>query len=197
MAKKEFTDITIKLCEKDCYFKRVTNETLTKFSDKAEQEYNDLVKTFVDDVELWDGKRESLEKRIALKQKQVEVIENKSDVSDEEYDKLFRILEEIEHEEDELETIKVKLIELSENNPTKEYSTRVDELLAEKVETLLEGITAKEFLKNSDPVDTIKARNLEKYYQLAIVGEREGKILNEMKEDVDNFLQSQKDLRNS
>ena len=104
-------------------------------------------------------------------------------------DKLYKKLE------DELETVKARLIELGKDNPTKEYSNRVDELLAEKVETFLEGVTAKEFLKNSDPVDTIKARNLEKYYQLAIVGERESKILNEIKEDVDNFLQSQKNIR--
>lgn len=195
MAKKEFTDITIKLCEKECHFNRVTNETLTQFADKAEKEYNELVKSFVDEVELFDDKRESLEKKIALKKKQVEVIENKSDATDEEYDKIFGILEDVEKLEDELETVKVRLVELGKDNPTKEYSNRVDELLAEKVETLLDGITAKEFLKNSDPVDTIKARNLEKYYQLAIVGERESKILNEIKEDVDNFLQSQKELR--
>ena len=195
MAKKEFTDVTIKLCGKECNFNRVTNETLTKFADRAEKDYNEIVKSFVDDVELWDGKRESLEKRISLKQKQVEILEKKSDISDEEYDKLFGILEEIEHDEVELETVKVKLLELGENNPMKEYYAHVDELLAEKVETMLDGITAKEFLKESDPVDSVKAKNLEKYYQLAIVGERESKIVNEMKEDVDNFLKSQKELR--
>ena len=195
MAKKEFTDVTIKLCEKDLHFKRVTNETLTKFSDKAEKEYEDTVKQFVDDVELLDDKRESLEKRIALKTKQVEIIEGKDDASDEELDKVFGILEEIEKLEDELDTVKAGLIELGKDNPTKEYSKKVDELLAEKVETLLDGITAKEFLTNSDPVDTIKARNLEKYYQLCIVGERESKIIQEIKDDVSDFLQSQKQIR--
>ena len=63
------------------------------------------------------------------------------------------------------------------------------------METLLDGITAKEFLQNSDPVDTIKARNLEKYYQLCIVGERESKIRQEIRDDVSEFLQSQKELR--
>ena len=188
MAKKEFTDITIKMCQKECYFKRVTNETLTKFAEKAENEYEEKVKAFVDEVELWDNKRTSLEKKIALKNKQVSIIENKDDASDEELDKIFAILEDVEQLEDELETVKIKLVELGKVNPTEEYLKRVDELLAEKVETLLEGITAKEFLKESDPVDTIKARNLEKYYQLALVGEREAKILNVMREDVENFL---------
>ena len=188
MAKKEFTDITIKICQKECYFKRVTNETLTKFAEKAEKEYEEKVKAFVDEVELWDNKRTSLEKRIALKNKQVSIIENKDDASDEELDKIFAILEDVEHLEDELETVKIKLVDLGKDNPTEEYLKRVDELLAEKVETLLEGITAKEFLKESDPVDTIKARNLEKYYQLALVGEREAKILNVMREDVETFL---------
>lgn len=195
MAKKEFTDVTIELCEKKLHFKRVTNETLTKFSEKAEKEYEETVKSFVDDVELLDDKRESLEKRIALKEKQVALIEDKHDASDEELDKAFTILEEIGKLEDELETVKTGLLELGKNNPSKEYSQKVDELLAEKVETLLDDITAKEFLSNSDPVDTIKARNLEKYYQMCIVGERESKIRQEIKDDVADFLQSQKELR--
>lgn len=195
MAKKEFTDITIELCEKQLHFKRVTNETLTKFSDKAEKEYEETVKNFVDEVEMLDEKRQSLEKRIALKTKQVEIIEGKEDASDEEFDKAFHILEEIDKLEDELETVKVGLVDLGKDNPTKEYSKRVDELLAEKVETLLDDITAKEFLTNSDPVDTIKARNLEKYYQMCIVGERESKIKQEIRDDVADFLKSQKELR--
>lgn len=195
MAKKEFTDVTIKLCEKDLHFKRVTNETLTKFSDKAEKEYNENVKQYIEDVELLDDKRESLEKKIALKTKQVELIESKDENSDEGIDKALSILEEIDILEDELNTVKAGLIELGKQNPSKEYLKKVDELLAEKVETLLDGITAKEFLTNSDPVDTIKARNLEKYYQLCIVGERESKIIQEIKEDVNDFLQSQKEIR--
>jgi len=195
MAKKEFTDVTIEMCEKKLHFKRVTNETLTKFSDKAEKEYDETVKEFVDNVELLSDKQESLEKKIALKEKQVSILENKEDATDDELDKAFGILEEISKLEEELETVKAGLLELGKTNPTKEYSRKVDELLAEKVETLLDGITAKEFLTNSDPVDTIKARNLEKYYQLCIVGERESKIIQEIKDDVADFLQSQKDIR--
>lgn len=195
MASKEFTDVTIEICDKELHFKRVTNETLIKFSDKAEQEYNDNVKAFVDEVELLDDKRTSLEKRIALKTKQVDIIESKSDATDEELDKAFAIIDEIDKLEDELEIVKAGLLELSDNNPAKEYTRKVDELLAEKVETLLDGITAKEFLKNSTPVDTIKARNLEKYYQLCIVGEKQSKIIQEIKDDVADFLQSQKEIR--
>jgi len=190
---KEFTDVTIEMCEKELHFKRVTNETLTKFSEKAEKEYEEKVKAFVDEVDLLDDKRQSLEKKIALKTKQVDIIESKDDATDEEYDKIFSILEEIEHLEDELETVKAGLMELSQDNPTKDYLKRVDELLAEKVETLLDGITAKEFLKNSDPVDTIKARNLEKYYQLCIVGEKKAKIIQEIKDDVNDFLKQQRE----
>ena len=190
---KEFTDVTIEMCEKELHFKRVTNETLTKFSEKAEKEYEEKVKAFVDEVDLLDDKRQSLEKKIALKTKQVDIIESKDDATDEEYDKVFGILEDIEHLEDELETVKAGLMELSKDNPTKDYLKRVDELLAEKVETLLDGITAKEFLKNSDPVDTIKARNLEKYYQLCIVGEKKAKIIQEIKDDVADFLKQQRE----
>lgn len=192
---KEFTDVTIEMCEKELHFKRVTNETLTAFADKAEKEYEETVKSFVDEVELLDDKRQSLEKKIALKQKQVELIESKEDSTDEGIDKALDILDEIDHLEDELETVKAGLLDLSQNNPSKDYTKKVDELLAEKVETLLDGITAKEFLKNSDPVDTIKARNLEKYYQLCIVGEKKAKIIQEIRDDVADFLKSQRELR--
>ena len=194
MAKKEFTDVTIEICEKELHFKRVTNETLTKYADKAEKEYEETVKDYIDEVELLDNKREALEKKIALKNKQVEVIESKDDADDEELDKIFGILEEVEKLEDELETVKIGLMDLAEKNPSKEFNKKVDELLAEKVETLLEGITAKEFLTNSDPVDTIKARNLEKYYQLCIVGEKKSKIIQEIKDDVADFLKQQREL---
>ena len=195
MAKRGFTDVTIEMCEKRLHFKRVTNETLTKFSDKAEKQYEENVKEFIKEVELLDDKRESLEKKIALNTKKVDIIEGKEDPTDEELDKVIIILDDIEHMEDELDIIKTRLVELGEDNPTKTYSKKVDVLLAEKVETLLDGITAEEFLSNSTPVDTIKARNLEKYYQLCIVGERESKIVQEIKDDVVDFLQSQKELR--
>lgn len=188
MAKKEFTDIVIKIAQKECHFKRVTNETLKVFSEKAEQAYNEIVKNFVEEVDMLDDKRETLEKKIALKTKQIDIIESKADPSDEELDKVLTLIEEIEKLEDDLQPVKVDLIELGKTSPNKIYSERVNDLLAEKVETFLDGITANEFLKNSDPVDTIKAQNLEKYYQLAIVGEREAKIQLMIKEDVDNFL---------
>jgi len=194
MAKKEFTDVAIEICEKKLYFKRVTNETLTKFSEKAEKEYDEIAKTYIEEVELLDDKRESLEKKISLKNKQIEVIQSKENSTDEELDKVLTILEEIEQLTDELETVKAGLIELSKNSPMKEFNETVDKFLAEKVETLLDGITAKEFLKESTPVDVIIARNLEKYYQLCIVGERESKIRQEIKDDVNDFLDSQKQL---
>lgn len=197
MTKKEreFTNVPIYLCEKECYFKRVTNQTLTKFSDKAEKEYDETVKSFVEEVELLSDKQENLEKVIALKEKQVNLIESKEDVTDEEVDKSISLIEEITILTDELNTVKAGLVKLGEDNPSREYSKKVDELLAEKVATLLEGITAKEFLENSDPVDTIKARNLEKYYQLCMVGERESKIKQEIKDDIEDFLKSQREVR--
>ena len=188
MAKKEFTDIVIKIAQKECHFKRVTNETLKVFSEKAEQAYNEIVKNFVEEVDMLDDERETLEKKIALKTKQIDIIESKADPSDEELNKVLTLIDEIEKLEDKLQPVKVQLIELGKTSPNKIYSERVNDLLAEKVETFLDGITANEFLKNSDPVDTIKAQNLEKYYQLAIVGERETKIQLMIKEDVDNFL---------
>lgn len=194
MAKKEFTDVTIEMCEKQLHFNRVTNETLTKFSERAEKEYKETVKTFIDEVEELDDQRESIEKKIALKTKLVELIEAKDKVSDEDLNKVFETVDEIEKLEEELKPIKARMMELDKDNPIKKYNKMLDEWLAEKVETLLDSITAKEFLKNSTPVDTIKARNLEKYYQLCMVGERQSKIIEEIKNDVADFLNTERGL---
>lgn len=194
MVKKEFTDVTIEMCEKQLHFNRVTNETLTKFSERAEKEYKETVKTFIDEVEELDDQRESIEKKIALKTKLVELIEAKDKVSDEDLNKVFETVDEIEKLEEELKPIKARMMELDKDNPIKKYNKMLDEWLAEKVETLLDGITAKEFLKNSTPVDTIKARNLEKYYQLCMVGERQSKIIEEIKNDVADFLNTERGL---
>lgn len=194
MAKKEFTDVTIEMCEKQLHFNRVTNETLTKFSERAEKEYKETVKTFIDEVEELDDRRESIEKKIALKTKLVELIEAKDKVSDEDLNKVFETVDEIEKLEEELKPIKARMMELDKDNPIKKYNKMLDEWLAEKVETLLDGITAKEFLKNSTPVDTIKARNLEKYYQLCMIGERQSKIIEEIKNDVADFLNTEREL---
>lgn len=194
MAKKEFTDVTIEMCEKQLHFNRVTNETLTKFSERAEKEYKETVKTFIDEVEELDDQRESIEKKIALKTKLVELIEAKDKVSDEDLNKVFETVDEIEKLEEELKPIKARMMELDKDNPIKKYNKMLDEWLAEKVETLLDGITAKEFLKNSTPVDTIKARNLEKYYQLCMIGERQSKIIEEIKNDVADFLNTEREL---
>ena len=150
MAKKEFTDITIKLCQKDCNFKRVTNQTLTKFADKVEKEYNETVKDFINEVEQLDDKRISLQKKIDLKNKQVSLIEKKQDATDDELDKMIDILDDVEHLEEELDIVKTRLVELGNDSPLDEHNKRTDELLAEKVETLLEGITAQEFMELSD-----------------------------------------------
>ena len=115
MAKKEFTDITIEICQKRLHFNRVTNETLTKWAEKAEKEYEETVKSFIDEVNDLDAKRESLETSIALKNKRVETIEAKEDVPDEELDKVLVLLEDIEHLEDELDTVKVRLTELGKD----------------------------------------------------------------------------------
>lgn len=194
MAKKEFTDVTIEMCEKQLHFNRVTNETLTKFSERAEKEYKETVKTFIDEVEELDDQRESIEKKIALKTKLVELIEAKDKVSDEDLNKVFETVDEIEKLEGELKPIRARMMELDKDNPIKKYNKMLDEWLAEKVETLLDGITAKEFLKNSTPVDTIKARNLEKYYQLCMIGERQSKIIEEIKNDVADFLNTERGL---
>jgi len=66
--------------------------------------------------------------------------------------------------------------------------------MARKMEAILDGITAKEFLEKADAIDNRIAANISKYYEMCMVGERESKIQNEIREDIASFRERQKQL---
>ena len=70
----------------------------------------------------------------------------------------------------------------------------MNEILARKVEAMVEGLSAKDFLKNADAIDYRIAANISKYYEMCMVGERESKIQQEIREDVSTFRERQKQI---
>ena len=151
MAKKEFTDITIKICQRKCNFKRVTNETLTKFADKAEKEYEDKVKAFVDEVDRLDNKRQFIESQLKVKYKLVR--DNIPDIINKDPkskiikshkikdDKIFKIelLEKLNEESDELKKAMINndgniVEELADIKTVLDTIIEVNELSWEEIE---------------------------------------------------------------
>ena len=191
---KKFTDIEIEICGKKCHFNRVTNQTLTQFSEKAEKDYDEMVKTWTDKADELVFKGEKVEKEIARKEKQMELLEMLEDSSN--VDELLDLNKELSKLDKRLDKIREEIIAHNNKNPVKEYTQKVEVMLAEKVDLLLDDITAKEFEDLATPKDSSIARNLEKYYQMAMIGERTKKIENEIAEDMERFLEEQEELRN-
>lgn len=195
MAKKEtkFTDIPIVVCEKECHFNRVTNHELTIFSQKAEKEYDSMVKVWTAKADELTLKGEKLEKQISRKEKMMELIESQEDYDVKE---LIAINNELTELDKQLNDVTEKLLAHREKNPVREYSNVVDKTLADKVDLLLDNINAKQYLELATPKDVVIARNLEKYYQMAMMGERAKKIEVEIEEDMVRFLKEQEEIRN-
>ena len=191
---KKFTDIEIEICGKKCHFNRVTNQTLTEFSDRAEKDYDKMVKSWTDKADELVFKGEKIEKQIARKEKEMELLErlDSSDIKE-----LLTLNEELSDLDEDLNKVRDEIFAHQNKNPIKKYTQKVDIMLGEKVELLLDNITAKEYETSATPKDSSIARNLEKYYQMAMVGERTKKIENEIAEDMERFLEEQKEIRNS
>ena len=191
---KKFTDIEIEICGKKCHFNRVTNQTLTEFSDRAEKDYDKMVKSWTDKADELVFKGEKIEKQIARKEKEMELLErlDGSDIKE-----LLTLNEELSDLDEDLNKVRDEIFAHQNKNPIKKYTQKVDIMLGEKVELLLDNITAKEYETSATPKDSSIARNLEKYYQMAMVGERTKKIENEIAEDMERFLEEQKEIRNS
>ena len=76
----------------------------------------------------------------------------------------------------------------------KQLAEDVNRIIAEKMEAVLEGITADFFLENADAIDWHIAENISKYYEMCMIGERASKIKQEIKDDCAEFRKRQKEL---
>jgi len=194
ITKKErkFTDIEIEVCGKKCHFNRVTNQTLTEFSDRAEKDYEKMVKSWTDKADELVYEGEKIEREISRKEKKMELLEKLDNEDD--IEEILELNDELSDLDKQLNKVREEIIAHNNKNPVKKYTQKVDIMLGEKVEMLLDNITATEFKTNATPKDSSIARNLEKYYQMAMIGERAKKIENEIEEDMARFLQDQEEL---
>lgn len=189
---KEFTDITLEFCGKKCHFNRVTNQELTSFAEKAEKDYDEIVKSWTDksDDLVFEGEKiqkeiERLEERLATHK-----LADKPDVA-----AMLEIEDKIDKLDDKLNKVTVKIRNHRDSSPINDYAKVIDRTLGEKAELLLDNVTAKEYEKLSTTRDTVIARNLEKYYQMCMMGDRDKKIEVEIGDDMKRFLKEQQSIR--
>ncbi|MBQ9159793.1 MAG: hypothetical protein IJ122_00530 [Methanobrevibacter sp.] len=188
---REFTQTTINFCGKEYFFKRCSNETLKGFDEELEAKVKEI-QPLTDESDLINKKGERLEKQIESTERRIRLMEE----NDDDYkailklqDKLDKLLEEQDkHLED------VKEFNKEHEGLTDKLDKEMNEILAKKVEAMVDGITAKEFIENADAIDYRIAANISKYYEMCMVGERESKIQNEIREDISTFRERQKQL---
>lgn len=185
MAKrKRFTETPISICGKELYFKRCPAKTI-KVYDEAIRDKAKSVEGIQKEREVLVDIIDNAEKMVENIQRKIDLIDRKEDPSDEELDESLSLLD---RQEASFEKLKEAREELSKWDKEHEDSyeklgVEVNELLAEKVEAMLEGITKEEFLEEYDPVDIKIATNLSKYYELCIIGEKESIIQKHIQKD--------------
>ena len=185
MARK-FTETPIPLCGKELFFKRCRMEDLKKFDEQLQGKLKEM-KPFQDELELMQEDEETLEKKIKNFERKIDIIDMKEEPTDKELDMALKYLDKQEQCLDELKTLKKEIVAHDEAHEEdyiriNEESTRI---MANKVEAMLDNITAEEFLKEYDPIDIRVAGNLTNYYQMCMLGEKESKIRRQIQLDIE------------
>jgi ribosome-binding ATPase YchF (GTP1/OBG family) len=183
---RKFTETPIPLCGKNLYFKRCRMEDLKKFDEQLQNKLKEM-KPIQDELELLQSDEKTLVKKINNFERKIDIIEMKEEPSDKELDLSLEYLDKQEKCLDELKSLKKQIAEHDESH--EEDYLRIQEettlIMAKKVEAMLDGITAEEFLKEYDPIDIRVAGNLTNYYQMCMLGEKESKIRRQIQLDIE------------
>lgn len=88
---------------------------------------------------------------------------------------------------DELKSLRKQIVEHDEAHEEDylKIQEETTKIMAKKVEAMLDGITAEEFLNEYDPIDIRVAGNLTNYYQMCMLGEKEAKIRRQIQLDIE------------
>ena len=188
---REFTHTAIGLCGGEYYFKRCSNQALKSFDEEMEAKIKEIEPITKQSDDL-NSKSETIDKQIESKERRIRLLEEKGD--EEDIDKILDLQDDLD---DLLNDKKQVLEEIKTfNEENEDVGGRLDkelnEILSRKVETVVDGLSAAEFLENADAIDYRIAANISKYYEMCMIGERASKIQQEIREDVEEFRQRQK-----
>ena len=185
MARK-FTETPIPLCGKELYFKRCPMEDLKKYDEQLQAKLKEM-KPIQDELELMEDNEETLVKKINNFERKIDIIDMKDEPSDKELDLALRYLDKQEECLDELKSLRKQIVEHDEAHEEDylKIQEETTKIMAKKVEAMLDGITAEEFLNEYDPIDIRVAGNLTNYYQMCMLGEKEAKIRRQIQLDIE------------
>lgn len=193
---KEFTQTKIRLCDEEHYFKRCSNKTLREFDERIEQKFKEAEPITKESTALND-KKDRLDSKIDSMKRRIDLMERKEDLSDEEIDKVMEYHDKLDEYYEELEEHleKIRLFNEEHEGFGNEITDDINRIMAEKVEAVVDGITADEFLEKADAIDIHIADNISKYYEMCMIGERASKIQQEIRDDCEEFRKRQKEAR--
>ena len=182
MARK-FTETPIPLCGKELYFKRCPMGDLKKYDEQLQAKLKEM-KPIQDELELMEDNEETLVKKINNFERKIDM---KDEPSDKELDLALRYLDKQEECLDELKSLRKQIVEHDEAHEEDylKIQEETTKIMAKKVEAMLDGITAEEFLNEYDPIDIRVAGNLTNYYQMCMLGEKEAKIRRQIQLDIE------------
>jgi len=188
---KEFTQTSIAICDGEYFFKRCPNEVLKSFDEEMEAKIKEI-EPLTDESELLNREGEKINRQIESTERRIRLMEE----NDEDYKEILKLQDQLDKllEKQEKHLENVKQFNKENEDITSKLDSELNEIMARKIEAVLEGITAKEFLEKADAIDNRIAANISKYYEMCMVGERESKIQNEIREDVSAFRERQKQL---
>lgn len=195
MARKEpktFTQTAIPLCDKEYYFKRCSNKTLKAFDEEIEAKIKEIEPITKKSDDL-NRRVDQIDKQIESKERRIRLLDEKGDDSD--IDTILSLQDDLDSLLDDKDDLLTEIRQFNEEN--EDIGNKLDKeltaIMARKVEAIVDGLTAQEFIENADSIDQRIAANISKYYEMCMVGERASKIQNEIKEDVETFRQRQKE----
>lgn len=190
---REFTQTSIAICGGEYFFKRCPNEVLKSFDEEMEAKIKEI-EPLTDESDLINREGEKIDRQIESKERRIRLLEDKGD--EEDIDTILKLQDELDKllEKQEKHLDKVKQFNKENEDLTSKLDSELNEIMARKMEAILDGITAKEFLEKADAIDNRIAANISKYYEMCMVGERESKIQNEIREDIASFRERQKQL---
>lgn len=178
------TETPIKICGRELYFKRCPNNTIKIYDEKI-QEKAKTIEPLQREIEQLQEDVTQIEKKLQNTERIVELINRKEDPSDEDIDKANQLIEEQDTLYARLKKARQAVMDYNEeqNDAFTKMDEELLEIMGEKVEAMLDGITKEEFIENHDPIDIRIATYLSKYYELCIIGEKPKRIQEEIKKD--------------
>lgn len=190
---REFTQTSISVCGEEYFFKRCPNETLKKFDEELEAKIKEI-QPLTDESDLLNNEGDKIDRQIESKERRIRLLEEKGD--EEDIDDILKLQDDLDKLLDKKDKHLQNVREFNKENENAvgDLEKELDEIMARKMEAVLDGLSAKDFLEKSDAIDNRIAANISKYYEMCMVGERESKIQNEIREDIASFRERQKQL---